>query len=107
MGWSRSHGDAYQQHANVVPTRCGRLVLAPEALRGELVLDHDAVANPHLADAPGRHVVGVSRHAHAIENTIAHVSAPGIFRPPAAINEPIKSYAPGSPERAELQRRLA
>jgi 1-pyrroline-5-carboxylate dehydrogenase len=35
------------------------------------------------------------------------VSAPGIFRPPAAENEPIRSYAPGSSERAELQRRLA
>jgi 1-pyrroline-5-carboxylate dehydrogenase len=35
------------------------------------------------------------------------VSAPGIFRPPPAENEPIRSYAPGSPERAELQRRLA
>jgi 1-pyrroline-5-carboxylate dehydrogenase len=49
----------------------------------------------------------VSRHAHAIENTIAVVSAPGIFRPPVAVNEPIKSYAPGSPERAQLQKRLA
>jgi 1-pyrroline-5-carboxylate dehydrogenase len=35
------------------------------------------------------------------------VSAPGIFRPPAAVNEPIRSYAPGTPERAALQRRLA
>jgi 1-pyrroline-5-carboxylate dehydrogenase len=35
------------------------------------------------------------------------VSAHGIFRPPAPSNEPVKSYAPGSPERAELQRRLA
>jgi 1-pyrroline-5-carboxylate dehydrogenase len=35
------------------------------------------------------------------------VSAPGIFRPPPAENESIRSYAPGSPERAELQRRLA
>jgi 1-pyrroline-5-carboxylate dehydrogenase len=35
------------------------------------------------------------------------VSRPGIFRPPAPQNEPIKDYAPGSPERAELQRRLA
>ena len=67
----------------------------------------DAVAHPHLADAPAGHVVGVSRHAHATDNTIAVVSAPGIFRPPAAVNEPIKSYAPGSPERAELQARLA
>ena len=34
------------------------------------------------------------------------MSAPGIFRPPAAVNEPIKSYAPGTPERAELRARL-
>ena len=34
------------------------------------------------------------------------MSAPGIFRPPAPINEPIRSYAPGSAERAELRRRL-
>ncbi len=39
--------------------------------------------------------------------TIAGVSAPGIFRPPPALNEPVKGYAPGSPERAELQARLA
>jgi 1-pyrroline-5-carboxylate dehydrogenase len=31
----------------------------------------------------------------------------GIFRPPAPTNEPAKDYAPGSPERAELQKRLA
>jgi 1-pyrroline-5-carboxylate dehydrogenase len=35
------------------------------------------------------------------------VSAPGIFRPPKPANEPVRDYAPGSPERAELQRRLA
>ncbi|MEO5633959.1 L-glutamate gamma-semialdehyde dehydrogenase [Gaiella sp.] len=35
------------------------------------------------------------------------MSAPGIFRPPAAFNEPISSYAPGTPERAALQARLA
>jgi 1-pyrroline-5-carboxylate dehydrogenase len=35
------------------------------------------------------------------------MSAPGIFRPPPAENEPIRSYGPGMPERAELQRRLA
>ena len=34
------------------------------------------------------------------------MSAPGIFRPPPAVNEPVRTYAPGSPERAELQRRL-
>jgi 1-pyrroline-5-carboxylate dehydrogenase len=35
------------------------------------------------------------------------VSAPGIFRPPAPVNEPVKSYAPGTPEREELRVRLA
>ena len=30
----------------------------------------------------------------------------GVRRVPAAVNEPIKSYAPGSPERAELKARL-
>jgi 1-pyrroline-5-carboxylate dehydrogenase len=35
------------------------------------------------------------------------MSAPGIFRPPRPLNEPVRSYAPGSPERASLERRLA
>ncbi|HEY3050384.1 MAG TPA: L-glutamate gamma-semialdehyde dehydrogenase [Gaiellaceae bacterium] len=34
------------------------------------------------------------------------MSAPGIFRPPKPTNEPVKDYAPGSPERQELRRRL-
>jgi 1-pyrroline-5-carboxylate dehydrogenase len=34
------------------------------------------------------------------------MSAPGIFSPPTPVNEPIASYAPGTPERAELQARL-
>lgn len=34
------------------------------------------------------------------------MAAPGTFRPPAPQNEPVKSYAPGSPEREELKRRL-
>jgi 1-pyrroline-5-carboxylate dehydrogenase len=33
-------------------------------------------------------------------------SAPGLFRPPAPQNEPVKDYAPGSPERKELRARL-
>src|SRR5919205_3128799 len=33
-------------------------------------------------------------------------AAPGIFRLPAPTNEPVRDYAPGSPEREELQRRL-
>ncbi len=31
------------------------------------------------------------------------MSAPGLFRPPDPVNEPVKSYAPGSPEREELK----
>ncbi len=34
------------------------------------------------------------------------VSSQGIFRVPAPVNEPIRDYAPGSPERASLQLRL-
>jgi len=34
------------------------------------------------------------------------MSAPGIFTPPPPVNEPIKSYAPGSTEREELKNRL-
>src|SRR5918999_1538588 len=45
--------------------------------------------------------------ARARPNTITRVSRPAIFRPPKPSNEPVKDYAPGSAERAELQRRLA
>jgi len=34
------------------------------------------------------------------------MSAPGIFTPPAPVNEPVRGYEPGSPERAELEARL-
>jgi len=34
------------------------------------------------------------------------MSRPGIFRPPTPRNEPVRDYAPGSPERAELTERL-
>ncbi|MEX2212339.1 MAG: L-glutamate gamma-semialdehyde dehydrogenase [Gaiellaceae bacterium] len=34
------------------------------------------------------------------------MASSGIFRPPPPQNEPVKTYAPGSPERAELKRRL-
>ena len=34
------------------------------------------------------------------------MSAPGIFRPPVPLNEPIRSYAPGTPERASLKKRV-
>ena len=35
------------------------------------------------------------------------MSRQGIFRPPPPQNEPVRAYAPGSPERAQLQKRLA
>ncbi len=35
------------------------------------------------------------------------MSRPGLFRPPPAVNEPVRDYAPGSPERAELEGRIA
>jgi 1-pyrroline-5-carboxylate dehydrogenase len=35
------------------------------------------------------------------------MSGPGIFRLPAATNEPVRDYGPGSPEREALKRRLA
>jgi 1-pyrroline-5-carboxylate dehydrogenase len=35
------------------------------------------------------------------------MSSPGIFKPPPVTNEPVKDYAPGSPERKELERRLS
>jgi 1-pyrroline-5-carboxylate dehydrogenase len=34
------------------------------------------------------------------------VTSLGLFRPPLPVNEPVRSYAPGSPERAELHARL-
>ncbi|MDQ4081865.1 MAG: L-glutamate gamma-semialdehyde dehydrogenase [Actinomycetota bacterium] len=34
------------------------------------------------------------------------MSAPGLFRPPTPVNEPVRSYEPGSPEKESLKRRL-
>jgi 1-pyrroline-5-carboxylate dehydrogenase len=34
------------------------------------------------------------------------MSAPGLFRPPPPLNEPVRDYAPGSPERLSIKRRL-
>ena len=72
----------------------------------QLMLDEDAVLVPQLADTPPVDHVELPRHAHKHDNTIAAMSAPGIFRPPPAVNEPILSYLPGSTERAELKERL-
>jgi 1-pyrroline-5-carboxylate dehydrogenase len=48
----------------------------------------------------------VSSACTASDFTIGRMSAPGIFKPPPPENEPVKSYAPGSPEREELKSRL-
>ena len=69
--------------------------------------DDHTVPCLNLADSPAGDRVAVPRHLHPADSTIGRMSAPGIFRTPQAVNEPILSYAPGSPERAELQRRLA
>jgi len=70
------------------------------------VLHEDTVADPDLAHTPAGHLVRVTRHTHGTDNTIDPMSAPGIFRTPAAVNERVRDYAPGSPERAELKTRL-
>ena len=75
--------------------------------------DEDGAVDEELADAPAGHLVAVPdrievpRHVHPPDSTIGPVSAPGIFRPPPAVNEPVRGFAPGSPERAELKQRLA
>src|SRR5207253_7109803 len=45
-----------------------------------------------------------ARHASPLQ---IEMSAPGVFRPPPAVNEPVRSHAPGTPERTSLQARLA
>src|SRR5947208_781179 len=56
---------------------------------------------PVFGLVPGRvgHPAGVSLDVRAMRR-------PAIALPPAPQNEPVKDYAPGSPERAELQQRL-
>src|SRR5688572_21452705 len=49
----------------------------------------------------------MARHAHRPRLYNRPVSAPGLFRPPTPVNEPVRSYAPGTPEREELRVRLA
>src|SRR6476469_2562755 len=50
--------------------------------------------------------------SHQADEAIAPTSAPlagfsGTRRVPPPVNEPVKSYAPGTPERAEIKARLA
>ena len=61
---------------------------------------------PDLPDTPAPRLVADVRCGHGRNRRIKPMSAPGIFRPPAPTNEPVKEYAPGSPEREQLRRRL-
>src|SRR5256714_5905673 len=62
---------------------------------------------PELADAPTvRLVPDPLGHVTSVSLDLRPMSRPAISLPPEPRNEPVKDYAPGSPERAELQKRL-
>src|SRR5436189_1375017 len=62
---------------------------------------------PELADAPTVHLVpDALGHVTSVPLDLGPMSRPAIALPPEPRNEPVKDYAPGSPERAELQKRL-
>jgi 1-pyrroline-5-carboxylate dehydrogenase len=48
----------------------------------------------------------VQHRLHRSDSTIDAVSSIGRFGLPPPVNEPVRSYAPGTPERAELQSRV-
>src|SRR5215211_5050345 len=75
--------------------RCGR---APKARRGGRT-GGGGRSRPTRCGHPPR--ASTPRNLQSMP-----MSAPGIFRPPPPVNESIRDYAPGSPERAELKRRL-
>jgi len=68
--------------------------------------EDDAVVTPQLSDAPVTNGVPRLDDGHGDHSRIAAMSAHGFFIPPHHDNEPILSYAPGTPERAELQEKL-
>jgi 1-pyrroline-5-carboxylate dehydrogenase len=73
----------------------------------QLVPDDAVAVEPELAHPEARRRVAKRLYSHLRgESTIAFVSAHGIFRAPPPVNEPVREYAPGSPERESLKRRL-
>src|SRR5688572_16577840 len=68
----------------------------------QLVVQEPLALEIQLPYSPAGHLV--LHHVHS--NRMPSVSAPGIFRVPPPVNEPVRDYAPGSPERASLQLRL-
>ena len=85
--------------------RMTRAVTARPGAR-QLVQQEALAVEPHLPHAPAVDLVPHVSGRHCRNRRINTVSAPGIFRPPKPANEPVKDYAPGSPERTEVRRRL-
>jgi 1-pyrroline-5-carboxylate dehydrogenase len=83
-----------------------RLAVPGQTGPWELVVQEPLAVEPHLPHAPPVHFVAHVSWSHCRNRRINGVSAPGIFHPPKPVNEPAKDYAPGSPEREELRRRL-
>src|SRR6187455_101724 len=99
------HGLAAEKGMEAIDERVEPL-LRPLVPVAELVLDEDTVRPPDLAGAPARYDVPRLDDRHRDHSRIAGMTAHGFFKPPLHDNEPVLSYAPGSPERAELQARL-
>ncbi len=76
----------------------------------QLVAEHAAVGDLQLPHSPSvdRIADHFDRRVAARLNVprIAFVTSHGIFRVPEPYNEPVRGYAPGSPEREELRKRL-
>jgi 1-pyrroline-5-carboxylate dehydrogenase len=68
----------------------------------KLMLQERFSFDPKLPHAPPLGFVEHVRQDHSRQSTIVLMTA-GVFRPPAPQNEPVKSHAPGSAERAELK----
>src|SRR5439155_12453823 len=84
----------------------GELVTSTTTIRRgtrELVQQEPITVEPQIPHSPPLDLVA---DVHVRNRRIQAMSAPGIFRPPKPVNEPVKDYAPVSPEREELRRRL-
>src|SRR5262245_7678215 len=73
----------------------------------QLVPEQGLAVEPEFADAPAVHLVpDALSHVPNVSLDLGAMSRDAIALPPKPYNEPVKDYAPGSPERAELQKRL-
>jgi 1-pyrroline-5-carboxylate dehydrogenase len=71
----------------------------------ELVPGEEAAVEDELPHPPALDLIQDALD-HGPNRRIHSMSHPGIFRPPTPQNEPVRDYAPGSLERAELTDRL-